>query len=107
MSRPLAVDRHGQILHALEAQGSVSVADLAERFNVSMETIRRDLKLLAEEGRLVTVHGGAQMNPPSPGAPLKMQRARQRLAGRQQISLKMEWPFSSILAQRHWPLHKR
>ncbi len=59
MSRPLAVDRHGQILHALEAQGSVSVADLAERFNVSMETIRRDLKLLAEEGRLVTVHGGA------------------------------------------------
>ena len=59
MSRPLAIDRHGQILHALEAQGSVSVADLAERFNVSMETIRRDLKLLAEEGRLVTVHGGA------------------------------------------------
>ncbi|MEI6573373.1 MAG: DeoR/GlpR family DNA-binding transcription regulator [Alphaproteobacteria bacterium] len=59
MSRPLAVDRHGQILQALEAQGSVSVSDLAERFNVSMETIRRDLKLLAEEGRLVTVHGGA------------------------------------------------
>lgn len=59
MSRPLAVDRHGQILQALETQGSVSVSDLAERFNVSMETIRRDLKLLAEEGRLVTVHGGA------------------------------------------------
>ena len=59
MSRPLAIDRHGQILQALEAQGSVSVSDLATRFGVSMETIRRDLKALAEEGRLVTVHGGA------------------------------------------------
>lgn len=59
MPRPLAIDRHGQILQALDMQGSVSVSDLAERFDVSMETIRRDLKLLAEEGRLVTVHGGA------------------------------------------------
>ena len=59
MSRPLAIDRHGQILQALEAQGTVSVSDLAQRFNVSMETIRRDLKALAEDGRLITVHGGA------------------------------------------------
>jgi DeoR family transcriptional regulator, glycerol-3-phosphate regulon repressor len=59
MSRPLAVDRHGKILQRLESKGTVSVADLAERFDVSMETIRRDLKLLSDQGRLHMVHGGA------------------------------------------------
>lgn len=59
MSRPLAADRHGQILQALDASGTVSVSDLAQRFGVSMETIRRDLKVLADQNRLVMVHGGA------------------------------------------------
>ena len=59
MSRPLAADRHGQILQVLEASGTVSVSDLAQRFGVSMETIRRDLKALADQNRLVMVHGGA------------------------------------------------
>lgn len=59
MSRPLAADRHSQILQALDASGTVSVSDLAQRFGVSMETIRRDLKVLADQNRLVMVHGGA------------------------------------------------
>lgn len=59
MSRPLAADRHGQILQALDATGTVSVSDLAQKFGVSMETIRRDLKALADQNRLIMVHGGA------------------------------------------------
>jgi DeoR/GlpR family transcriptional regulator of sugar metabolism len=43
----------------LRAIGSVSVGELAEAFTVSHETIRRDLKLLADQGHLDVVHGGA------------------------------------------------
>lgn len=59
MRRRLAVDRIDLILRHLAAEGSVSVAELATAMAVSRETIRRDLKLLAERGEADIVHGGA------------------------------------------------
>ena len=59
MVRPLAVRRHNEIVQRLRAVGSVSVGELANVFDVSHETIRRDLKLLADQGHLEVVHGGA------------------------------------------------
>jgi DeoR family glycerol-3-phosphate regulon repressor len=59
MVRPLAVRRHNEIVQRLRAIGSVSVGELAEMFGVSHETIRRDLKLLSDQGHLDVVHGGA------------------------------------------------
>lgn len=59
MPRPLAVRRQNEILRRLRAAGSVSVGELADAFGVSHETIRRDLKALAEFGHLDLVHGGA------------------------------------------------
>jgi DeoR/GlpR family transcriptional regulator of sugar metabolism len=59
MVRPLAIRRHTEIVQRLRAAGSVSVGELADVFGVSHETIRRDLKLLAEQGHLDVVHGGA------------------------------------------------
>ncbi len=59
MVRPLAVRRHNEIVQRLRAAGSVSVGELADIFAVSHETIRRDLKLLADQGYLDVVHGGA------------------------------------------------
>lgn len=59
MPRPLAIRRHDEIVRRLRAAGSVSVGELADVFTVSHETIRRDLKLLAEQGHLDVVHGGA------------------------------------------------
>ncbi len=59
MSRPLAIRRHNEIVQRLRASGSVSVGELADLFAVSHETIRRDLKLLADQGHLEIVHGGA------------------------------------------------
>ena len=59
MPRPLAVRRHNEIIRRLGTAGSVSVAELAQMFEVSHETIRRDLKLLSGQGHLEVVHGGA------------------------------------------------
>ncbi|WP_027036203.1 DeoR/GlpR family DNA-binding transcription regulator [Mesorhizobium ciceri] len=64
-ARALAPRRHEEILRRLGAQGSVSVAELAGFFDVSRETIRRDLKLLSDKGQLGIVHGGAARFEPS------------------------------------------
>ncbi|MFC3613213.1 DeoR/GlpR family DNA-binding transcription regulator [Lutimaribacter marinistellae] len=51
--------RHPEILEIARREGKVTVDDLAERFGVTLQTIRRDLTDLAENGRLQRVHGGA------------------------------------------------
>lgn len=53
-------ERQHQIDLTVRREGEVSVDMLATRFDVSTETIRRDLSLLAESGRVQKVHGGAR-----------------------------------------------
>ncbi len=48
-----------QILKLIEQNGSVTVQELTEVLGASESTIRRDLLLLAEDGRVNKVHGGA------------------------------------------------
>lgn len=55
----LAVQRHREILNALEKEGAARVADLARRLKVTEETVRRDLDALEDAGQLVRSHGGA------------------------------------------------
>lgn len=54
-----AMERQQGIERILADDGRVSVVDLAHRFDVTTETIRRDLAALEETGSLVRVHGGA------------------------------------------------
>lgn len=49
--------RHADILRILNEQGTITVASLADRLNVSLETIRRDVKPLDQEGAIVKMHG--------------------------------------------------
>ncbi len=63
-ARALAPRRHGEILRRLAAEGTVSITELADFFDVSRQTIRRDLKLLADRGQLDLVHGGATLFEP-------------------------------------------
>nr|WP_290428690.1 DeoR/GlpR family DNA-binding transcription regulator [Defluviimonas salinarum] len=51
--------RHSEILDIARRDGKVTVEGLAEHFNVTLQTIRRDLTDLAEAGKLERVHGGA------------------------------------------------
>ena len=55
----LATERHRKILSYLEAKGTARTVDLAEALQVTDETIRRDLQLLAESHLVGRVHGGA------------------------------------------------
>jgi DeoR family fructose operon transcriptional repressor len=55
----LAQERYRKILSILERDGSVRVSNLIKIFNVSTETIRRDLEFLEKQGLLRRVYGGA------------------------------------------------
>ncbi|MFE9258550.1 DeoR/GlpR family DNA-binding transcription regulator [Streptomyces sp. NPDC006879] len=55
----LAHQRRSLILEEVRERGGVRVNELTRTLNVSDMTIRRDLDLLAREGRLRKVHGGA------------------------------------------------
>jgi DeoR family transcriptional regulator, fructose operon transcriptional repressor len=54
-----AEERHHTIVNLALRYDRVSVADLATRFEVTTETIRRDLDALDKRGFLRRVHGGA------------------------------------------------
>ncbi|GGG71072.1 DeoR family transcriptional regulator [Salipiger pallidus] len=51
--------RQLEILEIARRDGKVGVDDLAARFGVTLQTIRRDLSELSEAGQLDRVHGGA------------------------------------------------
>ena len=51
--------RRDEILSLLHAEGKVYISDLCTRFGTSPVTIRNDLDVLAEEGKLIRMTGGA------------------------------------------------
>ena len=50
-------ERRQRILGVLQEEGKVVAAEMAGRLNVSIDTIRRDLNQLAQEGLIQRVHG--------------------------------------------------
>ncbi len=53
--------RHSAILRILREEGTCTVAGLAARLGVSLETIRRDVKPLAQVGELLKMHGAVTL----------------------------------------------
>jgi DeoR/GlpR family transcriptional regulator of sugar metabolism len=72
----LTRQRKQHILSVLARDGQVVAKPLSEALGLSEDTIRRDLRELAAEGRLQRVHGGA----------LPLAPAEADLAGRQRIA---------------------
>jgi DeoR/GlpR family transcriptional regulator of sugar metabolism len=54
-----ARERQQRIARLVEEHGRARVAELAEAFDVSAVTIRKDLLALGAEGRVIRAHGGA------------------------------------------------
>lgn len=55
----LKKERQAYILHQVNLRNKVLSTDLSKIINVSDDTIRRDLQELADEGKIIKVHGGA------------------------------------------------
>lgn len=55
----LKKERQAYILHQVNLHNKVLSSSLCAEINVSEDTIRRDLQELADEGKVIKVHGGA------------------------------------------------
>jgi DeoR/GlpR family transcriptional regulator of sugar metabolism len=81
----LAEERRQHIVDTVEQQGKVLAAELAQRFNTSEDTIRRDLRDLDAAGLLRRVHGGAMRRTqpvPSFGQRVDADEARKEMLAR-------------------------
>ena len=58
----LAIERRNEILSKLQEERKVVVSDLSQQYNVTEETIRRDLEKLENEGLAKKTYGGAVLN---------------------------------------------
>ncbi len=58
----LAPVRRRKIADVVRAERSMGIRDLSDKFGVSEATIRRDLKVLDDEGVVVRTHGGVLVN---------------------------------------------
>ena len=58
----LAIERRNEILEKLQAERRVVVSELSQIYDVSEETIRRDLEKLVNDGFAIKSYGGAVIN---------------------------------------------
>ena len=72
-----AAERHSQILGLLDRLGRVRVTELARDFQVTEETVRRDLERLEAEGKLQRTHGGAMVGPTRRELPFAIRQVSQ------------------------------
>ncbi len=83
-ARPAKAERQAQILLELKVRPHVRIADLATRFSVTPETIRRDLGALDESGQIRRAYGGATAPFPDARHDLETRQGR-RVAERARI----------------------
>lgn len=55
----LQEERHNFIVQKISSHNKVVASDLCQQLNVSLDTVRRDIKALERMGKVIKVHGGA------------------------------------------------
>ncbi len=79
------VERQQAILHLLQQQRRITVADICNAFGVSEATARRDLEALAHAGKVQRVRGGAILSQPAPPEPPLLVRTREQAEAKARI----------------------
>lgn len=83
-----ANERQDKIYDMIQNNGAVTAAKLVDFFGVSIETIRRDLLAMEQNGRLTRVHGGAVAK--SAMKPYKELKQRNKEFGKQKYELSLK-----------------
>ncbi len=81
-----APERQRNILALLVRQGSLSVAEIVERFSVSEATARRDLEALYSQGKVERVYGGAMAIQQAPPELPVLERQAEQAAEKMRIA---------------------
>ena len=78
--------RQSALIDTVRNQGAVSIEALAKRFDVTLQTVRRDVNLLAEAGLLARFHGGVRIEASTIENIAYRQRQDLHAAGKQRIA---------------------
>jgi DeoR/GlpR family transcriptional regulator of sugar metabolism len=96
----LARERQSYILERVRRHGAVKVSDLTRELSVSDMTVRRDLDLLARQGFVDKVHGGATSptltSTDEPGFETKSSRERAEKDAIARLAAEMVRPGSAV-----------
>lgn len=92
----LKAERHKLITRQVNLHNKVLSIDLSRLLNVSDDTIRRDFKELAKEGKILKVHGGAIS--PSFHFSFNKQNPVYALDAKKQIALKAQTLFKNDIS---------
>ena len=78
-------DRQAKLIEIVRRQQKASVDELADQLQASRETIRRDLTMLSDKGKILKVHGGARLPRVMAEGPFK-QRLSENVDAKMQIA---------------------
>lgn len=97
----LAAERRSHITGLVRTQGAVRVNELVETLGVSDMTVRRDLDLLAAQGAVTKVHGGAVSTQPrrtgEPGFGAKSEQMEEEKSAIARAAAKLVEPGMSVV----------
>jgi DeoR/GlpR family transcriptional regulator of sugar metabolism len=85
----LAAERKNEILTILRSEGKVVVAELSKRYDVTEETIRRDLEKIEKEGFAERTYGGAVLKDNEKEEYPFFVRKRFNVAAKKRIAIKI------------------
>ena len=80
--------RHAEILRMLADEGTVTISELAARLGVSLETVRRDVRPLTENGSVLKIHGAVGLAGQVGEAPFQ-RRMRENADAKRRIAREM------------------
>lgn len=87
MAKQFTAERRNQLAQLIISEGHVTIAEAAKKFNVSIETIRKDMIVLQDEGIINKTHGGALPSPSALEKPV-FQKGTENREKKQRIALK-------------------
>jgi DeoR family glycerol-3-phosphate regulon repressor len=83
----MRLKRQNEILALVKSRGACSIVELATKFRVSDETIRRNIKPLVREGLIDKVHGGIVPSQKQEPEPPFAKRMNEQVEAKQKISM--------------------
>lgn len=84
----LPSERQKKILDLLSTKNVITISEFMAEFNISIETIRRDLAILEKQGSIQKVYGGAKIKDITFGEPTMENRMANRLFQKEAIGRK-------------------
>jgi DeoR family transcriptional regulator, aga operon transcriptional repressor len=82
-----SIERQELIFRTLKEQKRINLTEISEVFGISTATARRDLDMLAEQGKAQRVHGGAILSRKAPPEMAVTQRQVEQAEDKQRIGL--------------------